>query len=188
MSLAANIPEILKDNRLVPAHFDDAIAVFDGETEDTYSGGSVSLTTQRTNTINAINALIDTLKAAHPGETALLAELDQLKLDQASAVNTNVPASIDTNITISDVCEEAKTKLKTAIADYVATGDSLPYYGNQCGRCGGVGRYPADNDPGVTDTDDIECKSCGGLGRTRIVNQATAVTWPVTEPDYPTNP
>ena len=156
--MALDISLILHNGYLRPTHLDDAVAVFNGQTENSYT--AVSLTTAKTTLKAAIDAIIDS------------GDSDAVKKANAQAA---VDANISNTYTINktDVFTEAKTQLKAAIA---ADSTNFSYLDN---RCGGTGRYPTNRDTGTDDTTDKACPSCDQFGRTSTANTPQSISWTV---------
>lgn len=143
----------------------------------------------------AFDALVDTLNSDIDSEidTTIAPDYTTHKSDLATDIDTVAPDyttlksdlatevndGFDTTVTCnkSDVFDEAKTQLETAIAAIQSGGtDKFPY---SCIRCGGVGFYAASNDDENVTTLK-KCNSCDGMGRTETQNIPVNGVFPVT--------
>jgi hypothetical protein len=160
--MALDITKLQHNGYLRPPHFDDAIAVFNGESENSYT--AVSLTTAKAALKTAIQTLINATSLSGGEKTGLYN-------DCSTAIDAQISNSYTINKT--DVFTEAKTQLKTAIS---ADSTNFGYIDN---RCGGTGRYPTNRDTGTDDTTDKACPSCDQFGGTATANTPQSISWTV---------
>lgn len=152
-------------------HLDEIIDAYTGEPEDAYE--ALNQTTAIDDLKQAITDAIATLQTAHTGDTEVMAELDTLRTDLMNSVDDNIQQIV--NINISEVAAYLREVYVQAIQDDTS---NFTYIDP---RCGGSGKYTANQDPENAPDDDhmIICKSCGGYGYTQQ-NNLPNISWTIT--------